>query len=67
MSKPWLVVTGQLAGPIVEGGTYVRGVLGEGGKDQPIAGGRVPGTLSVSIVFDLERQKEVKLYMAARL
>ena len=52
MSKPWLIVTSQLAGPIVEGGTYKRGVLGEGCEDQPIAGGRVPGILLVSIGFD---------------
>lgn len=67
MSESWLVVTSQLAGPIVEGCTYIRRVLGEGGEDQPIAGGMVPGILSISIGFDLERQKEVKLYMAARL
>lgn len=62
-----LIVPSQFAGPDVEGCTYEGAVLGEGCEDKPIAGGRVPGVLSVCTGFDLERQKQVRLYIAARL
>ena len=42
-----LIVTSQLAGPNIVGCTYGRRILGEGCEDKPIAGRRVPKTLSV--------------------
>lgn len=42
-----LVVAGQLAGPNVEGCTYVRGVVGVGCEDQAVAGVGVPDDWSV--------------------
>ena len=62
-----LVVTSQFAGPSVESCTYVVGVQGEGRQDQAIAGGGVPNGLSVFTGPDLEREKQVRLYIAARL
>lgn len=68
MSKsPRLIITSQLACPGIEGWTYVSEVLGEGCEDQAIAGGGVPNALSVYTGSDLERYKQVRLYIAARL
>ena len=43
----WLIDTGQLAGPYVQGWIYVSAVLGEACENQAIAGARVPVGLSV--------------------
>ena len=62
-----LIVTSQFACPSVEGCTYISEILGESCEDQAIAGGWVPNDSSVSKGSDLERQKQVRLYIAARL
>ena len=70
-SEPFgLVVAGQFAGPDVVGCGYGGDILGEGCEDEPVAGGRVPDNpLSVctSIFLEIEPQKQVRLYVAARL
>ena len=65
-----LVVAGQFAGPDVVGCGYRGGILGEGGEYEAVAGGRVPDIPLVSlenISIKLERRKQVRLYIAARL
>ena len=65
-----LAVAGQLAGPDVVGRGYRGGILGEGGEYEAVAGGRVPDIPLVSlesVFIELERRKQVRLYIAARL